>query len=421
MFKYTVQFFILFLLWRGNSKAKGSWFTSSGFLIGIYALCSLMGVLDLWVEKDFYSQPYSSSYWLPMLTFDLFILLFLLPFRIFNESSIKQINLPSRSFLDVFSTIIIILSFFSIAVYAPSVRNIFAMSDLGDARNMMGGDSLYFEAGLAATIGSVAAANYVFAIVLYFIYKIIGNSKTRCVLLLLSSLSEPIQVLSFVGRDGIVFWVFTFLFCYLFFRPFLPKTSRKGVLWMVAFAGVLFVIPFLLITISRFGESNIGTNGSIISYLGHAFIQGPLFFGIEDKPFSHGACFPLYYSITGVTKPYSNGIPIIGDWISWRFSTFVVSLYADLGQGGLVAVCMAMFFLFIVTFGRTKNKFHLGHLSLYLLYFQIISQGVFYFKQYTRGGNLFIITTIFLSILFSIITNNTSAPTVLTKVDYEND
>ena len=34
MFKYTVQFFILFLLWRGNSKAKGSWFTSSGFLIG---------------------------------------------------------------------------------------------------------------------------------------------------------------------------------------------------------------------------------------------------------------------------------------------------------------------------------------------------------------------------------------------------
>ena len=415
MIKFVVQFLILFLFWWDNKRAKGGWSTPSGFLIGIYVICSLLGVFDLWVESNLFTQPYSSSYWIPMLQFVSFILLFLLPFRQFNESNIKQIVLPSREFLNIFSNIIIVLSFLSIAFYGTSVVNIFSMSDLGYARDTMGEENLYFEAGLLATIGSVAASNYVFAIALFFIYKIIGNSKTRCALLLISSFSEPVQVLAFVGRDGIVFWIFTFVMCFLFFRPYLPVETRKRTVRLVLKAGLVMFIPFFLISTARFSKSDIGTVGSVISYLGHAFIQGPLFFGIENKPNSYGAGFPLFYELTGYTRPHTDSLITIGDWISWRFSTFVVSLYQNISLVGLIIVCFSMYVVFMSTIGRVKSKINLGHFTLYLLYFQIISQGVFYFKQYTRGGNLFIITTILLSIVFANVVKNSKKPIVLKK------
>ena len=415
MFKFVIQFLILFLLWWNNRRAKGgAWFTSSSVLLGLYMICSLMGVFEL--QRGDYYQPYDSYYWWPMLEFDLFLLLFLLPFRQFNETRITELHLPSRAFLDVFSTIIILLSFFSIAFFAGSVRNIFSLGNLGDARNSMVEGELYFESGTAATLASVAAANYVFAIVLFFIYMIIGGSRLRCVLLLLASFSEPIHVLAFVGRDGIVFWIFTFVFCYAFFRPYLQKTDQKKILRSFFSLGGLMIVPFFLISMSRFGESSRGTIGSFVSYLGHAFLQGPLFFGMDEKPLNIGSAFPLFYEITGISRTSTGGPMVIGDWYSWKFSTFIVSLYKSLNLGGLITLGIVALVLFRITTGRAKEKINFGQFTIYLLYFQVISEGVFYFRHYTRGGNLFIVSTIIFSIVFSLVTNGSENSIVLYKV-----
>ena len=134
MLKFVVQFLILFILLNRNRKAKGGWFTPSGILIGIYAVCSLMAIVVVWSGE--YVSPRESYYWWPMLVFDLFILLYLLPFRRFNESQIDTIKLPSKQFLDVFSIIISVLSFYAIIYYASTVRFIFSLGDLGAARNV---------------------------------------------------------------------------------------------------------------------------------------------------------------------------------------------------------------------------------------------------------------------------------------------
>ena len=412
MFKYVIQFLILFLLWWNNRKAKGgAWFTSSGVLLGLYMICSLMGVFEL--RRGDYFQPYESHYWLPMLEFDLFLLLFLFPFRQFNETRIRALRLPGKVFLDVFSTIIILLSFYSIVFFAGSVRNIFSMENLGDARNSMVEGELYFESGVAATIASVAAANYVFAIVLFFIYRILGGSRLRCFLLLLASFSEPIHVLAFVGRDGIVFWIFTFVFCYAFFRPYLQKTDQKKILRSFFSFGAILLVPFLLISMSRFGDSSSGTFGSFISYLGHAFLQGPLFFGMDEKPLNIGSAFPLFYEITGISRTSTGGPMVIGDWYSWKFSTFIVTLYKSLNLSGLIVFGICALFLFLFTAGRAKEKMNFGQFTVYLLYFQVLSEGVFYFRHYTRGGNLFIVSTLILAIVFSIVTNSSENSIVL--------
>lgn len=414
MFKIILQFLILLILLLRNKKAKGGWLTPSGVLIMIYAVCSFMAIFV--VLSGEYRSPWDNSFWGNMFAFDIFILLYLLPFRRFNEAKINAIKLPNKQFLDIFSAVIILLSFYSIVFYASTVRFIFSLGDLGAAREIRYVEGEFVEAGILNTIASVSAANYVFAIVLYFIYKILGNSKTRCRLLFVSSLSNAFHVLSFVGRDGIVFWIFTFVFCYAFFRPYLQKSQKKEIEKIFFIGGSVMLIPFFLISISRFGSTDGGTGNSIISYLGQSFVQGPVFFGLEQKPLNLGGSFPLFKGLFNNTGMGSSKM-IEGEWISWRFSTFIVSLYISLGLTGLIIFTLVMLILFRATVGKVRNVINLGHLAVYLLYFQIIAEGVFYFCHYTRGGNLFIISTLVLSIFFSMASNRGVNPIVLRKIE----
>lgn len=414
MFKYIIQFIILFLLWQNNKKAKGGWLTSSSILLGLYTICSFCGIIELNIGD--YKQPYDSYYWIPMLIFDFFLLAYLMPFRQFNETKIKKLVLPNRKFLDGFSVIIIILSLYSIFFYSKSVVGVFTSGSLKDLRDS---HELMFETGVFATIGSVASENYMFAIALFFIYTIIGNSRKRCFLLLISSLSKPVHVLAFVGRDGVVSWIFTFIFCYAFFKPYMDVNLQKKILQFMVRLGIVLLLPFVLITISRFSSSDSGTGGSIISYLGHAFLQGPLFFGIENKPLNLGSGFPLFCEITGMDKVEGFGRGFVGEWCSWKFGTFVTSLYMSLDVGGFVVltILVYMFFHFVLILGRSKMKIDFGQLIIYLFYFQIISQGVFYFRQCTRGGNLFIITTLVIALFIRFYIKSIRNPIILTKRD----
>ena len=160
-----------------------------------------------------------------------------------------------------------------------------------------------------------------------------------------------------------------------------------------------------------------GSSNSIISYLGHAFIQGPLFWGMDSKPMSHGSGFPLYYEITGQSLPVYQGSANVGEWVSYKFSTFIVNLYINLGLGGLIMVCIGMLILFLVTVGRGKRRLSFGQFTVYLLYFQLISEGVFYFRHSTRGGNLFIVSTLFLAFLFSLLVSHHKETVILKKQD----
>ena len=141
---------------------------------------------------------------------------------------------------------------------------------------------------------------YVFALLLFFVYSIIGNNKLKCILLLISSVSEPLHILSYVGRDGVVFWLFSFIFLFLLFRPFMQKDMSKRILKYFGIGAAILMLPFLAISVSRFDSTDAGTGGAMISYMGQSFVGGPAYMGIDDKPFNEGASFPLFYEITGI-------------------------------------------------------------------------------------------------------------------------
>ena len=347
MFKFVLQLFIIALFWFINAKSKRTFLSPSSFLIGIYMVSAAFGIATLYVVD--YTEPYDSRYWVPMLVFDLFIISFLYPFKYFNEISISSIKLPRKDILDLISAIIILLSFYAIFFYVSAISTIFSMDSLKEAREMQHDEGEFFETGIMNTIASVSSSLYVFAILFFFIYSVIGGHLKRRILLLIASSSEPIHVLAFVGRDGIVFWLFSFVFLYLFFKPFLLETVLKSIRKLFIVVSIIAMIPFALISISRFGEGDNYLYSETIRYIGESFINGPLYFGLNPPPTNIGRQFPLFYELIGSKLPDKPDLIQIGDWVSFHFSTFVVSLYQSLDLEGLIILCffMAVFFLFV--------------------------------------------------------------------------
>ena len=411
MFKFIIQFLFFFWIWNMNRKKKGDWFAPSSFLLGLYALGAALAIPTLF--WGYYTEPYSDHYWLPMVEFTLWVLLFIAPFIMFNEKSIRQIILPSRQFLDFFSAIIIILSFYAIFYYVETASSILTSGDIREIRNMISAGEDYSEGGILNTIASVSSSFYVFAIVLFFIYIIIDGFKARAILLLISSLSETIHVLTFAGRDGIVFWIFSFAFFWMFFYKFLPAASTKKIKTVFLRMGIILLIPLMMISVSRFERSDDGTLYSMVSYIGQSFVNGPLYFGLDEPPVSH-AGFTLVNEILH-RQIESDGPRVLmeyGDWKSWTFGTLVVSLYRKLGGVGLAVFGIGALLLFMRVIGKRKPRFKTNHLILYLLYFQVVGEGVFYFRQYTRGGNLFILLCLF-GALFANLFLKSQRPVVL--------
>lgn len=411
MYKYILLILLLFLIMKGNAKRKGSWFTPSGLLLIIYFISAACAIPTI-VYED-YMRPREADFMPSLLMFVAMLLCFIVPFCRYNETEKQHIVLPSKDILNVFSIFIISISLFSIAYFSSSVSNIFQMSSLGDARSQLYAGEMYVETGLMNTIASVGASMYVFALLLFFVYYISGASRIRTTLLLISSVSEPLHVLSYVGRDGIVFWLFSFLFLFLLFRPYLDSSKQKQLLKSFSIGAGILLIPFMAISISRFGTSDTGTNASLITYMGQGFVNGPLFFDIPQKPFSHYGCFPLFYEITGIKQTVGyqmgGGMMVEGEWRSWAFGTFVSSFYLYMGALGMILLCMAMYLCFRLIMSSNKDMLYFDKLFVYLLYFQIYSQGVFYFRQSNRGGNLFIVICFLLWIVFAQLRKNGGA------------
>lgn len=399
MDKFIFQLLILVIFWYLNFKRKKSVFTASSFLIFLYCISAFCGIFCL--ELMHYSEPYSDSYWLPMLQFVGTLLLFLLPFVLFVETKTKQIVLPTQSILNLFSSVIIILSFYAIFYYLGTAVSILLSGNLGAARDALSFNGVtYVQESIFNTIGSVSASFYVFALFLFFIYSAIGGYKLRRALLFISSFSYPIQVLCYVGRDGAIYWMFSFIFFFLLLKDYLDDIIKKQIQSVFLWAFLVLLIPFVLISVSRFGESDTGTSGGLLSYIGQSFINGPLFFGIENKPYNGGAAFPLFFELTGIKPHLVTDLNQIGDWCSWYFSTFIVSLYINLKELGLYLTAISLFVIFISLFGFKKVKMRFPLFFIYILFFQVYSEGIFYFREYTRGGNLFIVICFFLFCFF---------------------
>lgn len=268
--------------------------------------------------------------------------------------------------------------------------------------------------GIINSIFSLFANLFILAQICSFINLIPNNGKrntNKAYLMLISSLSFVVYVLAYAGRDGVIYWLMSYLFCFLLFRNFILKNDLRKLKYIFALAIAILMIPFLIISKSRFAEMPGGTAVWIINYAGqqlrnfnnHYQIEFPLQYGQHS--------FPIFYDFLklvgldsglGFDKDYFFSFFLSEGVAPWVFTTFIGNFMYDFGKIYTV-LFLCVFSLVTRNLLRKVTKtgvLEFSNLLIFILLYQMVYWGVFYFRLYV--ANYYILFVILLSIGFKV-------------------
>lgn len=393
MIHLVISFLVLFVFTLNNYRKKG--FQVSTFLLALY-LFSLLCCIVL-VRKNNETLILQGDYGIPIIIVLLMWLTQLAPFYFVKENSFKEIELPNMHTLNVFAVIMIVLSFFAIIVFSQDVSELLKIravyGDIASTRDDIAGGRIGRGGGFAYSLSAIVAFSFVIPLFLSFIYLII-EKRGMASILFVSSLSYPLYVLNSFGRDGVLFWVFSVISCYAIFSSYLSGKNKKSIKFIILVFILIMSIPFFVISNSRFGEE---VNSSLLTYAGSSFKNAAYFVGTENYPYQFGNCFPLFFK---------DMFPVVGSWnyvkgtISTAFGSLVVPFCSSFRIAGAFIFCLLSWWVFSKMMRVKNNKLSFYQLFVYLMYFEVISQGLFYFRHGYNGGNYYIILSFVLYYLF---------------------
>lgn len=407
-----IPFIFFTLILYVNYKIKKDVYSSSMFLLTVYWLMALSAIIyDIFSEYFYYNNIPLSFYSIIYLLFALSF--YIIPFIKFNEKKFDSILISNQALINVMSVMLIILSFISIVFFIPSTLHALS-GDIGQNRIDQVGGIKFVTIGILNTISGSVATLYPITIILFFISVIQKKSKIFSVLLLISSTSYIFFNLSYVGRDGPLFWSMMFLFNYLFFKDFIPASLKKLYFRYANFIFIFSIIVFVIITYARFGDKQFPIVLAFVDYMGqqiknfsdtfqhHSLTTGGyVSFGwiVNSFNFLSGTD----YSSLDMFFLETAKIDLLNrDIRSWNFGTFIKQFYYDYGFWGPIII--GIFFAVLMSFLRISSDriINLEKIVLYSLYFQIVAQGVFYFKQYGPSGNAYIVFCFLLAIIIKL-------------------
>lgn len=386
-------------------KRKG--LTPSFFLFALYSLSGIAALLLVLFYNEG-NNSYIKDYNEGMIYLLFALLLFLYPFVEMKDDKIDSLTIPSWKIMKPFIWVLTLLSYFSIFYFFP-VAKAMLFVDIGNVaalRDMVArGEHPFISQSIFNTVAGTVASFFVLQILSFFLLLLIQKRISwEAAIVLFSSFSYPLFVLAYLGRDGILFWFFSFMSYALLFYRYLPRNVVKKMKRLLVIAAVPFVVVFLFITVGRFvvnGNSD-GVLYPMLNYLGQGPINFAEFYYTDVRTMGWGAnMFPLFFGaiddIGYLLERY--------DIKTWVFKTFISSIYMDFGSVLTLLLGILLILLFRVLHKKdlSSHNLSISFLILFGLFFSIYSQGVFYFRQYNRIGNLFIIVMLLLAFIFAFL------------------
>lgn len=325
------------------------------------------------------------------------LFLFMIPiFTFCKNEHLKVLQQINPKAFKIIAKIFIGLNLFSVIYFIPIDIKILLSGDLGGLRDAQtfGGES-YGGSGIFRTIAGVAAYYYGICLILYF-YSItfLHESKRFNYLLLIASTSRVFHALSYIGRDGILFWVLSYIFLFFVFYPYMNKNLSKLILkrCLVILGFVVFV--FLSISISRFKNSTITPFESIIDYYGQGLNNfGQLYESFHEYT-GNKTIWPWLYGVKGTTGSEAIALAVEFEarygFKSNVFFTYVGNLYKS--YGSVLTLIIAMFFSLIFSSILKGRILSISKLIVLFFVFQIVICNYFYYFFANRVGNLYILS-----------------------------
>jgi oligosaccharide repeat unit polymerase len=337
-------------------------------------------------------------------------------FTSFKDEHFLEIRIENLLLFHTIEYILIIGGFASMLFFLPfaylALSGNIELNRIGFAALSEGMAKL----GIMNSIFSLLANCFILSIIFAFINLATIKGKKNFIkvyLLLLSSLSFVVYILAYVGRDGIVYWVMTFIFVFFLFKNIISQNDKRNIYRIfIVIVPVILLIPFIMITYSRFSEKEGGVLMAIIVYAGMQIssfndayqVSAPLQYGHNAFPAIYDMLKFFGFEISDNLSKTNYQSYFLDEGVApWQFKTFIGSLLIDFGKYGTLIFLLFMHLSTRAALMKVKRKgiFDFSNLIIFVLLYQTVYWGLFYNRLYVM--NYYIIFMILLALLFKIL------------------
>lgn len=328
-------------------------------------------------KAELISAEQSSVGLLSTLVYCVLITLSILPLYTFDKKGNRNIHISNPQLIKILIYFYFFCFFFLALFYWRDIVFRVALGDWNDVRlsaAMGSGYSVRQASGLLRPITIVLNVMSSISFVMlpvFFITMIYTNMHYRySIMAMIGSLSTFIVAILAADRSRIFIWLIILGMCLFYFWKNLSDFARRRVITILITIVSLTVVYLVIVTISRYGDSEAGAFSSIVTYAGQPYHNFCYFF--ENFNNQEGVN-------TRVLLPFTHTL-IIGDYVGGvdlqRTMTTRTGIYCG------------VFYTFLGTFILDSNQ--IGpflYMILYLLLWRFINKN----GQRTSLLNFFIV------------------------------
>ena len=341
----------------------------------------------------------------------------IVPFSRMRSTTLQQVNITKPGLFDAFSWLLIITFFLTFLMLGRDIYSVISSADLSEVRRAVYAGEEGESLSMSDLEWWLILPNTLFSqfspiAILFFYINVSSNRKSNLFnyILLLSSITPILSAILIAGRSQIIYWLLSYIFCFLLFKNQMDKQQKKVVLRpFIVLAGAM-VVFFASVTLARFTtfslDSSTNTFNSVVAYIGQPFINYNNFFNnyicsqhtfnrimpvshyfVLDPGWTLGDYRALIQSQTGMN---------IG-----VFYTLLGDLMVDLVKSGML-IFVLLFAMVSIYMSRQENDntIPVSRMLLIQLLALIPLQGIFYYSFHRVDVGYYVIGTIILSICF---------------------
>ncbi|MGZ0718273.1 O-antigen polymerase [Pseudomonas palleroniana] len=408
-----LPFFVVFIMFLVYQVKNKFYFGVVSYLLSIYLASFFCSII---LSEAF---DYSKAFELDaeaVLYFSALLFILLSGFTSFKDFKLKCISLSNFKVLRIIEWSMIPLSLFALVFFAMSAA-VALTGDVETNRNMIaaGGVSYVEQYGVVNTVCSLIANLFLLNMMFAFLNLSEGypGSRAKAFIHLLCSTVYIFYILSYVGRDGFVYWAMSLGFFLLFFKGFMPKRNIRLLVLCASGLTIPALLVFIKITISRFGgEGGSDVLGALLDYAGQQVFHFSAHYLVDAPPLGGKMDFApvsvLKASLFGeVYEPFDReawfAIYLEKGVVPWVFTTIIGSFLHDFGRTGCIVAIVLIFFVtrMLLRGVKISGVFKLSELIMFILMFQVVSWGVFYYRQYSAFFYIVVMLLLFFMFKFS--------------------
>lgn len=365
------------------------------YLIFLY-FCSLVCSLVLYLFFD-YSKRYTLEIE-PMLYFMIGLCLLLLGFFRYRDYRVQIIVLNNIKAIKFLEWAIVPFTCGAIVFFLIHALTMLS-GDIEANRNAVasGGVSYLGDLGIINSVFSLVSNFFLLNMLFAFLNlteSYPGASVPKSLMQLLLSTVYIFYIMAYVGRDGVVFWGMSLCFFYLLFRGFITKKKLRFLKRSALFVSIPAFAVFAAISIQRFGGEGGSVFMALLDYAGqqvlnfnnHYLVNPPVAYGaISFGPIVSLNTYVFGPDAVPFDKELWNQVFLDKGVAPWVFTTLIGSFMYDFGRvGGMgVIVILSCAVCFVLRDVKKSRTIKFSDLLMFILLFQIVSWGMFYYRQYS--------------------------------------